>query len=79
MEALTQVREREEEARRLHEQKCEKAAEAETMFNGPIMDTLEKAEALEKHVKTATMTTESLPTETFSRRFSSAKKKHRNT
>ena len=32
------------------------------MFNGAIMDTLEKTEALEKHVKTATMWAKSLAT-----------------
>ena len=50
--ALTQARERWEEARRLYEHKCEETAVAETMFNGAIKDTLlEKAEAPEKHVK----------------------------
>ena len=55
MEAFTAARERQDEARRLYEQKCDEAAEAETKFNGTIMDTLEKAEAPEKHVKTVTM------------------------
>ena len=59
LEALTQARQRQEEARRLHAQKCEEAAEAEMRFNGAIKDTLEKADALETHVKTATMTAES--------------------
>ena len=49
VEALTQARERQEEARRLYEQKCEKTAESETKFNGTIMVTLQKAEALGKH------------------------------
>ena len=43
-EALTQARERQEEARRLYEQNCEGATEAETMFNDAIKDTLEQAE-----------------------------------
>ena len=38
------------------------AAEAKTIFNGAIKDTLEKAEALEKHVKTVTMRAEPLAT-----------------
>ena len=59
MEDLTQARERQEVVRRLYEQKCE---EAETMFNGTIKDTLEKAEVPEKHVKTVPMRAESLAT-----------------
>ena len=55
MEAATQARERPEEARLLCQQKCLEAAETETMFNGAIQHTLEKAEALEKHGKTVTM------------------------
>ena len=38
------------------------AAEAETIFDGATKDTLRKAEALEKHVKTVTMRSESLAT-----------------
>ena len=48
MEAVTQARTRQEEAKRLHEQKCQDAAEAETIFNGAVKDTLEKTETLEK-------------------------------
>ena len=59
MEAVSQARERQEEARRLYVQKCERSAEAETIF---IKDTLEKAEALEKHIKTVTMRARSLAT-----------------
>ena len=54
MEPATQAREWQEE------QKSEEAAEAETVFNEAIKGTLEKTEALEKHVKTVTMRTESL-------------------
>ena len=43
MEALTQARERQEEAGRLHEE----ASAADTTFNDAIKDTPEKAEALE--------------------------------
>ena len=51
LEAFTQARDRQEEARRFHEHNCEEAGEPETKFNGTVKDTLEKAEALEKHVK----------------------------
>ena len=54
MDPATQAREWQEE------QKSEEAAEAETVFNDVIKGTLEKTEALEKHVKTVTMRTESL-------------------
>ena len=60
MEALTQARERQEEARRLHKHKCEDAAEAGTVFNGAIRDTLENTEALKKRAKTVTMRAEPL-------------------
>ena len=59
MEAATQARERQEEARLIREKKSQETAEAETIFNGT---TLEKTEALEKHVKTVTMRTEALAT-----------------
>ena len=58
----TQARERQEEATRLYEQKCQDAAEAETIYNEAIKDTLEKTEALEKHFKTVTVRAESLAT-----------------
>ena len=61
MDALTHARERQQVARRLHEHMCQEAAEAETMFS-TIKDTLKKAEALEKHVKTVTMRAESWAT-----------------
>ena len=62
MEAVAQAREQQKEARRVCEQKCQDAAEAETIFNGAINDTLEKNKALEKHVRTVTMRAESLAT-----------------
>ena len=62
MEALTQERERQEEARCVCEQKCDEASVAQTMFNDTFKVTLEKAEALERHVKTVTMRAESLAT-----------------
>ena len=62
MEAVTHERERQEETRRLYEQKCHETAEAETFFSGAIKDTLENTESLEKHVKTVTMRAESLAT-----------------
>ena len=43
MEAVTQARERQEEARRLYEQECQDAAEAETIFNGAIAGETRKA------------------------------------
>ena len=54
MEAATQARERQEETRRLYEQKCQEAGEAETIHSSAIKDTLDKAEALEKRVETVT-------------------------
>ena len=63
MQATTQARDRQEEARLLCEQKkCQETAEAETIFNGTIKDTLAKTEALEKHVKTVTMRADALVT-----------------
>ena len=61
MDALTQAREQ-QVARRLHEHMCQEAAEAKTMYNSTIKDTLEKAETLEKHVKAVTMRAESWAT-----------------
>ena len=46
----------------LRGQKCQETAEAETIFNGTIKDTLAKTEALEKHVKTVTTRAEALAT-----------------
>ena len=51
MEAATQAREQQEEAGLAHDQKCQDGAEAETMLNDATKKTLEKTEALEKHVK----------------------------
>ena len=42
MEAATRARERQAETRRPYEQKCQEAAEAETLDSGAIKDTLEK-------------------------------------
>ena len=50
MEAI-QARERQEEARRLQEQKCQDASEAKTVYTEANKCTLEKTEALEKHAK----------------------------
>ena len=55
MKALTQ-------ARRIFEQNCDEASVAETLFIGTTKDTLEEAEALERHVKTVTMRAEWLAT-----------------
>ena len=63
MEGTTQARERQEEAMLfLRAKKAKETAEAETIFNGTIRDTLAKTEALEKHVKTVNMSPESLAT-----------------
>ena len=58
MEAATQAREWQAETRRLHEQKRQEAADAETMYSGAIKDTLEKTGALEKDVQESVATTE---------------------
>ena len=60
MEAATQARERQEEARLAYVQKCPDATEAETIFSEAIKNSLAKTEALEKHVKTVTMRAEPL-------------------
>ena len=44
-----------EEAKRLYGQQIAEAADAEETYNDAIKRTLEKTEALEKHVKTVTM------------------------
>ena len=62
MEAATKARERQEEAKRLFEQRCKGAAEAEMAHNEAIKRTLEETEALERHVKSVTMRAESLAT-----------------
>ena len=55
MEAATQAREWQTETRRLCEQKCQDATEAETIHSEAIKDTLEKTEVIEKHVKNVIM------------------------
>ena len=63
IEATTQARERQEEAKLfVTSKKCQETAEAETNFNGTIKDTLAKNEALEKYVKTVIMRAEALAT-----------------
>ena len=52
----TRAREWPEEAKRLFKHKCQGAEEAETVNNDAIKGTLEKTEALEKLVRTVTMT-----------------------
>ena len=59
MEASTQAREQQAEARLAHDQKCQDAADAETANTDAIENSLENTEALEKHVKTVTMRAES--------------------
>ena len=44
------------------QKKCQETAEAKTIFNGTMKDTLAKTEAFEKHVKTVTMRAEALAT-----------------
>ena len=54
MEAVIMAREWRAEAKRVHDQKFVEAAEAEETYCDAIRRTLEKNEALEKHVKTVT-------------------------
>ena len=49
------------EAKRVHDQKFVEAAEAEETCNDATRRTLEKNEALEKHVKTVTHEGDSFP------------------
>ena len=60
MEAITQARDWQEEAKRLYDQQIAEAVEAEEVHNDAIKRTLEKTDALEKHVKTVTLRTDSL-------------------
>ena len=53
MEALSSARE--EDARRVYDQKCNEAAVAETNYTNAMQDVFGKAEALEEHVTTVTM------------------------
>ena len=58
--AGTQARDWQEEAKRLYELQSADAAEAVETYNDAIKRTLEKTDALEKHVKTVTMRADSL-------------------
>ena len=60
MEAITEARDWQEEAKRLYDQQIAEAAEAEEIYNDSVKRTPEKTEALEKHVKTMTMRADSL-------------------
>ena len=60
MEAVILAREWQAEANRVYDQKFAEAAEAEETYHEAIRRTLEKTEALEKHVKTVTMRSDSL-------------------
>ena len=60
MDAITQARDWQEEAKRLYDQQIAEAAEAEEIYNDAITRTPEKTEALEKQVKTVTMRSDSL-------------------
>ena len=62
MEAATQAREWQTVTKRLNEQKMPEATEAKTIYSEAIKHTLEKNEALEKHVMTVTMRATSLAT-----------------
>ena len=60
MEAVITAREWQEEAKRAYDMKFAEAAEAEETYHVANRRTLEKTEALEKHVKTVTMRADSL-------------------
>ena len=60
MEAVVMAREWQAEAKRAYDQKFAEAAEAEETYHNATKRTLEKTEALERHVKTVTMTADSL-------------------
>ena len=62
MEDVIMAREWQAEAKRAYDQKFAEAAEAEETYHDAIGSTLEKTEALEKHVKTMTMRADSLVT-----------------
>ena len=62
MEAVIMAREWQDEAKRAYDQKFAEAAEAEETYHDAIRHTLEKTEALERHVKTMTMRADSLVT-----------------
>ena len=54
------AREWQAEAKRIYDQKFAEAAEAEETYQNAIKRTLEKTEALERHVKTVTLRSDSL-------------------
>ena len=60
MEEVIKAREWQAEAKRAYDQKFAEAELAEEVYHNAIRRTLEKTEALEKHVKTVTMRTDSL-------------------
>ena len=60
MEAVIKARLRQEEAKRAYDQKIADAAIAEEAYHDAIQRTLEKTEALERHVMTVTMRADSL-------------------
>ena len=60
MEAAIEARRWQDEAKRAYDLKYAEAAEAEDTYHAAIRCTLERTEALEKHVKTVTMRAESL-------------------
>ena len=62
MEAVIEARGWQDEAKRAHDKKFVEATEAEETFHDAIRRTLEKTEALRRHVKTVTMRADSLVT-----------------
>ena len=60
MQAVTVARGWQEEAKRAYDRKFAEVAEAEEAHHDAIKRTLEKTDALEKHVKTVTMNADSL-------------------
>ena len=60
MEEVIEAREWQIEAKRAYDQKFAEAELAEEVYHNAIRRTLEKTEALERHVKTVTMRTDSL-------------------
>ena len=59
IEEVAMARELQAEAKRIYDQKFVDAAEAEETYHNAIKRTLEKTEALERHVKTVTMRADS--------------------
>ena len=60
MEVVAQARDLQEKAKRLNDQKVAEAADAEEIYHDAVKRTLEKTEALEKHVKTVTKRADSV-------------------